>query len=424
MRKNAQSRTRSQSGSRARRALLAGALTAGLSLSAGIAGGSVATAAANSFIATPSGMVGVAQNIVIQAPRLKNQPVVIGFSLGAYGSTAQTVINAQGFGSLTWTPPTAGTWTVSGLGNAVSLPADTVVVAAMPTETVLIVPNQVQQGYNTNVLAVVTAPIGTAAPTGTVTVRAFGSGNVIGTVALSAQPGSTTSTANIPWIPNGNGAFPLQGTFNPADAGYVTSLSPVSQPNIGNDVVTVALRFPPTLNVGDATLLSSVLGQGIDNGVVSYTFDAQAITGSIPTANSVNSISWAPPSAGIHYIKVFYSGNPPLNQSGSNTQVVNVQPAIPTDSVSVSQQGVGTWNIGRPIGVTAGQSTVLSGSATSGSPVLLSESGPCVIDGAILTALSAGTCTVTATSTGNVSYNSGTISYSVTITAPPRKRRG
>jgi hypothetical protein len=409
--------------SRSARVLLAGVLTAGLSLSAGLAGGTAASAAANSFIATPNGMVGVSQNIVIQAPKLKNQAVVIGFSLGSYGSTAQTVINAQGFGNLSWTPPTAGTWTVSGLGNAASLPADTISVAAMPTETVLIVPNQVQQGYNSNILAVVTAPIGNAAPTGTVTVRSASSSNVIGTGTLSAQPGTSISTATIPWTPAGNGAFAMQGTFNPSDAGFVTSVSPISQPNIGQNVVTVALRFPPVLNVGDATLLSSVLGQGMAEGVVSYTFDEQGITGSLPTANGVNNISWAPPTPGVHYIKVYYSGNPPLNQSGSNTQAVNILPAIPTDTVSINQQGVGAWNVGRPISVTAGQPVILSGSATSGSPVLLSESGPCVIDGAALTGLSAGTCTVTATSTGNVSYNSGTITYSVTVVNPPKKKK-
>jgi len=76
-----------------------------------------------------------------------------------------------------------------------------------------------------------------------------------------------------------------------------------------------------------------------------------------------------------------------------------------------------------PISVTAGSNTVLTAVAASGATVVLSENGPCVINGSTLTALSAGQCTVTATSPGSATLRPDTNNYTVTITAPPKKKK-
>jgi hypothetical protein len=65
----------------------------------------------------------------------------------------------------------------------------------------------------------------------------------------------------------------------------------------------------------------------------------------------------------------------------------------------------------------------LAGTSQSGTPVLFSEQGPCAIAGAVLTALSAGQCQVTAISPGNAQLTPGSETYTITVTAPPRKRR-
>ena len=57
------------------------------------------------------------------------------------------------------------------------------------------------------------------------------------------------------------------------------------------------------------------------------------------------------------------------------------------------------------------------------STVVLSESGPCVINGSTFTALSAGQCTVTATSPGSATVTPDTNNYTVTVTAPPKKSK-
>ncbi len=81
------------------------------------------------FIATPNGMVGMQQEIVFRAPSLAGQVATIGFVSGAISNAGQTAVNAQGFGSLAWTPTSAGSWTISGLGNAAAIGSTTINVA-------------------------------------------------------------------------------------------------------------------------------------------------------------------------------------------------------------------------------------------------------------------------------------------------------
>ena len=396
---------------------------AALALAAGIGLVSAPTvSSATTFIATPNGMVGLTQEVVIRTPNnLRNQPVTIGFTSGPYATSQQTIINAQGFGSLSWTPTQAGTWTISGLGNAVSVGTTTVNVAAMPTTTFLMVPNSVQQGVSSNIVAVVGAPLGTVAPSGTVTVRAGGSQNVVGQGTLTPLAGSSQAIATISWIPPSSGDFPLIGTFTPSTSAFAPSTSPVSQPNVTTALPVVALRFPPSLYVGQQTVLSAVLGNGIPDGSVAYLVNNIGISGSMPTVNGVENFQWTPTAAGIQTITVNFSGQ--RNISGSSSQQVNILPAPPKDTITVTPQGGAAWSVGAPIVVQAGSNTLINASATSGSTVVLGESGPCVLNGAVMTALSAGQCTLTATSPGSAAYLSNTATYTITVQAPPRKPR-
>ena len=399
------------------------AAIAALALATGI--GLVSAPAASSattFIATPNGMVGLTQEVVIRTPNnLRNQPVTIGFTSGPYATSQQTIINAQGFGSLSWTPTQAGTWTIAGLGNAVSVGTTTINVAAMPTTTFLMVPNNVQQGVSSNIVAVVSAPLGTVAPSGSVTVRAGGSQNVMGQGVLTPLAGSSRSIATIAWTPPTIGNFPLIGTYNPSTSAFATSTSPVSQPNVSTGLPVVALRFPPSLYVGQQTVLSAVLGNGVADGSVAYLLNNIGISGSMPTVNGVENFQWTPTVAGIQTITVNFTGQ--LNVSGSSSQQVNILPAPPTDAITVTPQGGAPWSVGTPVVVRAGSNTIVNGSAASGATVVLSESGPCVLNGSVMTALSAGQCTLTATSPGSASFLTNTATYTITVQAPPARPR-
>ena len=103
--------------------MLALALLAGFNVGASdIARASVAT----SFLATPNGMVGVPQAIVIAAPLAAGRTVTVGLVSGSAAFTTQTTLSSSGNGTLMWTPTAAGTWTISGLGS---------IMAAGPTAT-------------------------------------------------------------------------------------------------------------------------------------------------------------------------------------------------------------------------------------------------------------------------------------------------
>jgi hypothetical protein len=87
---------------------LAASLTLGLGVGATVVTATSASAAQATFIATPNGMAGVVQEIVLFAPKLRNQVVILGFQINGVGSALQTTMNATGYGSIAWTPSIAG----------------------------------------------------------------------------------------------------------------------------------------------------------------------------------------------------------------------------------------------------------------------------------------------------------------------------
>lgn len=396
------------------------AVVASVGLAAGLGLSTSAPASANTgFVATPNGMVGMQQEIIIKAPSLANQVATIGFVSGGLSNAGQTTINANGFGSLAWTPTSAGSWTISGLGSAASSGSTTISVAPMPTVTNALVPNLVQTGVVNNITVAVSALDGIVAPSGSVTLRNQNN-NVIGTGTLVPGNGAT-STALIQWTPAGNET--VTPSYVPPSTAFTASTGDTAQPAFTSSVVTIALRFPPVMYVGTPTLLGAQTGTGVTAGSASFLFDGIGIIGSTPT-DSTGGIAaqWTPTSSGVHTISTeFSSANGRF--SGTSSQVVNIQPAKQQDSVTVAPQGGAPWNPGLPISVAAGSNTVLTATAASGATVVLSESGPCVINGSTLTALSAGQCTVTATSPGSAALTPDTNNYTVTVTAPPKKSK-
>ena len=404
---------------------LAASMTLGLGIGATVVTATSASAAQGTFIATPDGMAGVAQEIVISAPKLRNKAVILGFQVNGAGSSLQTTIGANGYGYMIWTPGSAGTWTISGLGNAVSLATTTTTVAPLPTQTILMAPNNVQQGVGNPITAVVSATMGTWAPEGTITVRNENS-NVVASGTLALVPGSQTSQVTMSWNPDAGGNYPLFATFTPTDGVSGSSVAPESSPFASSSVSAVALRFPPALYVGEPTLLGAVLGTGFSAGSVAFSMNGAGITGSIGiAAQGSASTQWTPSTVGVVSMGVSYSANsagPGGARSGTSTQSINVLPARAEDSITTQASGLGIWSEQSPEVLVAGGNTNLSGSSSSGSPVVFSESGPCVIAGTTLTALSAGQCTVTATTAGNATLKPATEIYVLSVTAPPRKK--
>jgi hypothetical protein len=282
----------------------------------------------------------------------------------------------------------------------------------------------VQSGANNNLSAAVIAPIGTLAPTGSVYL-ATTFGNGITTQPLTGLYGCTTATTTLPWTPNGYGPFPIQATYTPGTSANNGSVSAVSQPNISATDTIVALRSA-TLDVNQPTVLQAVLGKNIPPGSVAFYPDGKGISGSIPTVNGVASLQWTPPAGGVHNISVAFTANiliPGSGYSGSSTQSVNIQSAEVSDHITVDPIGQPVWSIAAPIVMKAGSNITLAGNAVSGSPIVFSEQGPCYINGAVLYAPSAGSCQIQVVTAGNATLNPTTENYTVTVTAPPTKKR-
>jgi len=407
--------------SRTARVLVAATLTLGLGLGAGAAAIAPASAATGSFVATPNGMVGVAQEVQIYAPTLKGQAVTIGFALGSAGTSQQTTVGSNGYGSMNWTPNLAGAWTISGLGNAISAGSTNVSIAAMPTTTQIMVPTSATSNATSVIAVMVTAQGGNLAPQGTVNLQS-GFGQPVGTEALTPIAGTEGSYASFDWIPQVLGPFPLIATYTPGSSATLGSTSVTATslivPNAGN----VQLRLPTVFRVGQPTAISALVSPTTIVGSAAFQLNGGYLSGSIPLTNGVATTQWTPTQQGSQTITTQFSSTTAGGPSGTVSQTVNVLAALPADTITISAPS-GVWGPGRAISIKKGSTTPLTTSTASGSQVLLSESGPCVINGSLITALSAGTCTINAASVGSNSYSASATQFIVTVTAPPKKKK-
>ena len=407
--------------SRISRVVLAATLTLGLGLGAGAATISPATAAAKSFVSTPNGMVGMAQEILIYAPTLKNQAITVGFALGSAGSSQQTTVGANGYASMSWTPNLAGSWTISGLGNAIGVGSTTVSVASMPTSTQLFVPTSATSNAVSIVAVVVSAQDGSFAPEGTVSL-ASAFGVPVGTQSVTPIAGSSSSYANFNWTPQVLGAFPLVASYNPSSNATTASAAPQATAQIVSNAGVVELRLPATFRVGVPTLLSAMVTPNTTVGSAAFQLNGGYLSGSIPLANGISTTQWTPTQQGNQVITTQFTSTTPAGLSGQVSQAINVLAPFPADTINVTAPS-GPWGPGRPIAITAGTSTQLTLSASSATQVLLSENGPCAINGSIITGLGAGTCTVTAASVGGNGYSANSEQFVVTVNPAPKKKK-
>ena len=404
------------------------ALSATLAVGVGLGGSLVAAGAAQAakvsqatFIATPNGIAGVTQEVVVSAPKLKGQVVSIGFQNNGTTGTLQTTIGSNGYGYMNWLPSAAGTWTISGLGTATSLGSTNITISPLSTATTLLAPNFAQAGQNAPLTAIVTAPVGTVSPQGTVTVYNQNL-NVIASGALVPNAGTGSSSVTMNWTPQMNVGSTLSATFVPSNNTVTGSSSPQTTVGLQEGVVPVAMRISQSIHVGQPVLLSAVLGYNMPEGSAAFISNLGGLSPSIPTVNGVSNWLWTPNVAGVQYLRVDYSSTV-RNTSGSSQQSVNVLPALPQDSISMSAAGFGTITGASPLSMTVGQSIALTGTTTSGAPVLLSEQGPCAIAGSNIIALGAGQCVVTAMTPGTAAYTTDTNTYVVGVQNPPKKRR-
>ena len=368
------------------------------------------------YVATANAMVGVNQPLNVFVPQARSTSVSFTASLGSTAITLPVSLNSAGFGATTWTPTTSGVWTITGSGLASSVSTQVPVLATATSPSVN-TPNQLQFNVQSNLTtAYVRALAGSARPQGSITLRKYlvgTTGQVLGTGWLQPTSDPLVSVANIPWTPDAMGAYPVFGTYNQQTPAFAPSVSSVEQPEIVGYAPMVSYRFAPALRVGQASTINAVLGAGIVEGSVGFLFNGIGIRGSVPTVNGVASMIWTPPSEGVYFLRAEFTGNNP-GYSNVSTQQVKVLPALVTDQIAVTV-GASTLIPSTPFAMARATSQVVSGIAVSGSPVLFSVDGPCVMAGSRLNAIGKGSCTLTATSFGSATFLGNSVRYSITV---------
>jgi len=368
------------------------------------------------YLATANGMVGVTESLNVFLPKGRSTTVSISATNGSISLPLSVALNASGFGAATWTPTASGVWTITGAGTAASISTQ-VSVLPIATSTAVNTPNQLQFNVeNSGTTAYVRALTGTARPQGSVTLRKYlvgTTGPVLGTGWLQPTSDPLVSVANIPWTPDAAGAYPVFGTYNQQTLNFSPSTSTVEQPDIVLFAPMVSYRFAPALRVGQASNINAVLWSGTVEGSVGFLFDGQALRGSVPTINGVATMSWTPPTEGLHQLRAEFTGNNP-GYSGVSLQQIKVLPALPADQL-IATLGASTLRTNGQNAMARATSQVLSGVTTSGAPVLFSVTGTCAIAANRLNAIGNGSCVVTAVSVGSGAFTPVSVNFPITI---------
>jgi hypothetical protein len=199
--------------------------------------------------------------------------------------------------------------------------------AAGSASTEILVPNLVQSGVPTTLVAEVAQDASLGFPSGTVTF-ATGYGGTIGSATLVATSAGK-ARATLDWTPPPEYSVPLIARYTPTESTVALSTSAYARPLITSASVPVALRLPQVLRAGPITL-GAVLGSRFGAGSATFFVDGRGWTGSVLTVNGVASLIWEA-TPGVHTIVVQYSSSAKNDagfsvSTGSSTQSVEVLP--------------------------------------------------------------------------------------------------
>jgi hypothetical protein len=383
-----------------------------------------------SWVATPNGMVGVQQTVLLKAPKLAGQVATFTFTSPAgTNNSGQATVNSSGFAYLPWTPNAAGTWTLTATSGGTKVDDSTFLVVPMPTTTDLLIQGEVQAGVAVTMVTEVSAIGGVIAPSGTVTVR-NSTGGVVATGSLVPGNNQKTSTVSLTWTPSSTGST-LTASYSPNSTAFSASQSLSSSPLVAG-AQAISVRLPQRMYLGVPASISSVVSpSSLDNNIGgSQAFNLSidgfvfyVMGGSQPmNTQGVTTITWTPTQSGIQAINAQYaSANFAYN--GRDSQIINVQPAPTPDTVTVTPVGAPAWGPGNVGTLTEGSWVEVTPTSTSGNPVTLAADGPCAIEAGTVTALGPGTCTITATSVGNGgNLAAAQSSYTISVVKNTKKK--
>ncbi len=321
--------------------------------------------------------------------------------------------DANGNATIYWSPNAAGAVTSASIGSTCT-PIDlgSANISKVGTLTTIAAPNVAVVGQATMITVNVQSASPSAySPTGHVTVR-DGNGNVVTGFGLTPN-GTATSFAYWYWTPPASGSYVFQATYD-GDSnanGSTSAQDVVSASPSGN---TITLVVPGTLTVGIPTNLKATFVPTTIQGSVGFTFNGAPISASVPIVNGQANFQWTPTVAGAAVLGASYMTNG--GASGSTSDKVNIVAGpAQQDVITLTQPGWGTWAPNGQYNLPNGTSTTMTATTLSGSPVVLTETGPCSITNrlTIVVNVGSGQCNIQASSTGGKGYSAVTYGYTV-----------
>ncbi len=180
--------------------------------------------------------------------------------------------------------------------------------------------------------------------------------------------------------------------------------------------VKVYLANPPGFSVGETAVLTAVVSVVPPSGTVTFTINGSVIAANVPVgANGQAQARWVPPAPGQYTVNARWTGNGGVTGTAQDVLTVGTEPAR-SDVITLAPVGQGAWSPAGVYTMPNGTSLTFTATTASGSPVTLTEPGPCALSGMTLTATQgSGQCRLTATSIGGNGYAKTIVVYTVNL---------
>lgn len=408
------------------RAAAAGALVAG----------TVTLAAAPAQAASISGLgpnnVGVTQNIqvtgfaafcTLEVDLQFNGATVI---LPPVGQTVVT--DANGNATVPWTPMTTGSLTqigVSGVttdgqtlcGTPFTQTFTNTNISKVGTSVVVDAPNTATVGQSVRVQATVQSSNSSRyTPTGTITITDANGASLSGPMGLTPGPGAGQAYAYFNFVPKAAGNYYFKAQYGGDAYSNASPVSPLDTMIATPSGNTIAISAPPVMTQGQSVTLTATIYPAGTQGSVGFTINGSPISASIPVnAQGQASMTWTPNVVGNVTLGANYTTN--AGGTGSTSQPVTIVAGpAQQDTITLIQPGWGPWTNGGTYTLGNGSNFTFQATSLSGAPVVLSETGPCGLNGnTINVPVGSGQCNLQARTNGGNGYAPVTYGYTIAL---------
>ena len=372
------------------------------------------------------GFVGVPQTIMFASAQdptsCGSMSMTINYSSPPQSTSIPASSVSGGNVYFTWVPTIAGTVSsMTMLSTGACTPTSVTNVpfqiSPVPTTTTVNAPNTGTVGQSTRVQVTIQSQSPSQyQPTGTITVVNANGASVSGAMGLTPGPGNGQSYAYFYFTPPSAGTYYFQARYNGDANASASPMSPLDTMIATPSGATIAISAPPTMTFGQTVTLTATVYPIGTAGSVGFTINGAPISASIPlNAQGQASMNWQPNVAGQVTLGASYTTN--AGGSGSTSEQVTISgtPAQ-QDAITLVQPGWGPWGNGGTYQLGNGSNFTFQASSLSGSPVTLTETGPCGLNGLTITVpVGSGQCNLQARTNGGNGYAPVTYGYTVAL---------